>query len=708
MQRRHLPHSPGQSLVVFALAAIVIFGMIGLGIDGGIMYMQRRLMQNTADAACLAAVNRMALGRLDSEARAAAIDVITRNLGATPGAGANAPGTLAFTTVAELYNNGVNVGSGTGLTHGIEIAETDVRVALRSPANALFLGVLGFQRYTVGARAHCNSTAGGGASPFAVSRWRAYESSTSDTQLAGLTTEEPLPQTYGPHDEDVMYVRDLLAQADRSYLSAWPWDLTADPSDYPGDPAARTGMYASPAYPASRANKGFDTVLAGDGASPNGGDPSFRGAVVLDFRQITFTPPLYYNGLQPDSSLNVYKDYATRWITSGYPGPDVIPGQQLGFYNGVTAGQIVHPFDDRYDVGDIVTTLVYNGTTYYDPLFTTDHVGGDRAETRSSDSLSGICASEIPSGEAFDGNSDDPSDRKDPASYGIEVTPDTSSYFKARSFLSSGGASYGDAEAQWDGAGWGSFNDYGIGPASATVNIQGSSTRAFTFEVQPSDSFTCSDGTDIPLRENGAQSIYLEVQDTVTSRRRGRYVFLDQSASTNDFYAYIPDELVYTPAEPGTTLDPILRVETVGGTRLNARDLAPVFQWFDATSMAPIGAPSDITTEITNAGGGGGGGNRIKIRVGRNAVVNKEYYLRTQLSRTVSGSTYTHWVWYYVQVRVPVSASDSTLKNFVYALGYANFEVTYIDANTIRGRAVSGLLTPEEVMRGLQPRLIPW
>lgn len=45
---------PGQTLVIFALAQLVLFSALGLAIDGGFLYLQRRAMQNAADAAALA------------------------------------------------------------------------------------------------------------------------------------------------------------------------------------------------------------------------------------------------------------------------------------------------------------------------------------------------------------------------------------------------------------------------------------------------------------------------------------------------------------------------------------------------------------------------------------------------------------------------------------------------------------------------------
>src|SRR5260370_17462502 len=45
---------PAQSLVIVALSATVLFGIIALGLDGGRLYFERRDVQNSADAAALA------------------------------------------------------------------------------------------------------------------------------------------------------------------------------------------------------------------------------------------------------------------------------------------------------------------------------------------------------------------------------------------------------------------------------------------------------------------------------------------------------------------------------------------------------------------------------------------------------------------------------------------------------------------------------
>ncbi|HEX5690464.1 MAG TPA: pilus assembly protein TadG-related protein, partial [Roseiflexaceae bacterium] len=316
-----LHRSSGQSLVTLAVFAFLLFLTMGLAIDGGLIYAQRRVMQNTADAACLTAANRMALGKTNVEATTAAQDIVKDNLGATPGSGANAPGTLAYVSYTELYGNGTNTGTGISLVRGIEVNGPDVRVALQSPASTTFMRIAGIATYTVAARAHCNATAGAGSVPFAVARWRGFDS-TGKLDTDGLSTDKTLPQN---GKKGQMTVHDILRREGSNVITQWPgWGSAT----YPGDPDAATDLYSSPdsAVIATDATPGEETVLAGNEARPNTGGNSFTGPIVLDYRQTTYPQPLFYNGLTPDSALPVYKDYATKYILGEYPGPSVIPG----------------------------------------------------------------------------------------------------------------------------------------------------------------------------------------------------------------------------------------------------------------------------------------------------------------------------------------------------------------------------------------------
>jgi Putative Flp pilus-assembly TadE/G-like len=710
MRRYAAHHLRGQSMVIVAVFAFLLFLTMGLAIDGGLIYAQRRFMQNTADSACLSASNQLSLTKTDSDATLAAQQVIADNLGA------NAPGTLSYAAVSELYTP-VN-GSGVNLVRGIEINGPDVRVALQSPANTTFMRIGGISDYVVSARAHCNATAGGGAVPFAVARWRGYDSS-NDLDTEGLSTDKSLPQNgkKGP-----MTVHDILRRDSSKVISQWPvWGSAT----YPGDPAAGTDLYSSPdsSAVATESTPGEETVLAGNEARPNVGGNSFTGPIVLDYRQTTYAQPLFYNGLTPDSALSVYKDYATKYILGQYPGPSVIPGQELGYYSGVSAGLMEKPFDSRYNVGDIVTMLVYNGNVYDSnkdaDAFTMAYGNfkNDAVQTLGTDlglSLPYVCPSP-PSGYSY-------YDEDKPAKYKFSITPLTYAPFELRAFLSHDPDDWGKLEGTWTST----SPSYDSGAQALNVNGSAPSISLNTnshdiqFEVVPTTKVTCTDPLgllppkDILTRPNGAETIYLEAQNTAHSKRHGLYAFMNNGADTNDFYPYFPQiDIAYQPLEPGDKASVAFNVDKANGTNGGPGTALTLGGSGPSVGATDWFSPGDLTSKtcsntttcngVTAKLSKSGGGNKLDIDVANTASTGKEYYVRF----TISSGTYTHYAWYYIAVRPPLNNSKS-ITEYVYALGYARFKITYVDSNTIKGKAVSGLLNPSEDSPGLNPRLIAW
>ena len=127
MKRMDRPSSErGQLLAFFAIALVAIIGMVGVVIDGGTTFVQRREQQNVADAAAMAGgyaqVN-----------------------GADP--------TSAALTVAAA-NGYVN---GTNATVNVAVGASTVTVTVTKPHPNAFAGVLGFASWDVGATATVTS-----------------------------------------------------------------------------------------------------------------------------------------------------------------------------------------------------------------------------------------------------------------------------------------------------------------------------------------------------------------------------------------------------------------------------------------------------------------------------------------------------------------------------------------------------------------------
>ncbi len=76
---------PGQIIVIFALALVVIVAMVGLVLDGGSTFAQRRTQQNAADLAALAGPMTTCSTGIRWPRRLAARSVAARN-GFTDGA----------------------------------------------------------------------------------------------------------------------------------------------------------------------------------------------------------------------------------------------------------------------------------------------------------------------------------------------------------------------------------------------------------------------------------------------------------------------------------------------------------------------------------------------------------------------------------------------------------------------------------------------
>ena len=105
----------GQILVLFTLALVAIVAMVGLVIDGGAAYAQRRAQQNAADLAALAAANALYNGQSQAQADAVAKEVTASN--------------------TYIHNtNGVVV----TVTFG-----TEVKVDVQAPHRNFFAGVVG-------------------------------------------------------------------------------------------------------------------------------------------------------------------------------------------------------------------------------------------------------------------------------------------------------------------------------------------------------------------------------------------------------------------------------------------------------------------------------------------------------------------------------------------------------------------------------------
>jgi hypothetical protein len=128
--------------------------------------------------------------------------------------------------------------------------------------------------------------------------------------------------------------------------------------------------------PASEAEPGPTIELYGPDSKANN-DNSFRGFIALDVRNFqSVTSRIYYNGATSGMSTNTLKNKEGDYLLAGYPGPmfppitnPADPNDQVAALTGNDTAQVVGNFDDVFAVGDRVLLAVYNGTIMEIPDF---------------------------------------------------------------------------------------------------------------------------------------------------------------------------------------------------------------------------------------------------------------------------------------------------------------------------------------------------
>jgi hypothetical protein len=235
---------------------------------------------------------------------------------------------------AREYEDG-HAGDPAYLTSGVIISGTNVRVAISSSVDTTLARVVGIPTLDTSARARCQLQ-GGPAMPIVARRY------------------EGAP---GPGSGFV----DFLATAATSTMGQ------ADPYSVLGYDV-RT--------PASELQPGPTFDLYGPKAKA-ANESNFRGFVALDVRNFQSTlSRVYYNGVTPGTNVSTLKQKEGDYISTGYPGPGfppisqpADPNDQVAAINGNDSAMVLGNFDDVYDVGDRILMAVYNGTVMQIPDF---------------------------------------------------------------------------------------------------------------------------------------------------------------------------------------------------------------------------------------------------------------------------------------------------------------------------------------------------
>jgi len=338
----------GQVLVIFALSITVLFAAAGLAFDVGRFYSEKRFLQNSADAAALAAANALIRGESNAQADARAREVLTANFAHSPSGV-----TPAMPPTTPVYESG-HAGDPNYLINGILIGGGDIRVAVQNPVGYTFGRIVGLDQNTIGGRARVKTN--GNILPIAVRRY---------VNLPG-----PNAGATSPCAEDQGEFMDFFATGQTSCLgSETSTSLRTEPS---------AGANFDSTNPGSDSvNHGPVVAILGQGAQPNNG-ADFRGFIALDIRNFQAAgTQLYYNGVTSSTGPNTLKAMEANWVTiGGYPGPmfpaAITPpdvNDQVATMSGNSTGIVIDEVLARFFPGDEILIAVYPGNVMAIPDF---------------------------------------------------------------------------------------------------------------------------------------------------------------------------------------------------------------------------------------------------------------------------------------------------------------------------------------------------
>lgn len=221
------------------------------------------------------------------------------------------------------------------LTSGIIVNGTTIRVAITSQVEAILARVVGVASLEAVGRSRC-SLQGGPALPIVAKRYTAPPG-----PAGGFIDAVANAATSGNGAVDAISVL-----------------------GYDG----RT--------PATDADPGPIVELYGPGAKANN-DNAFRGFVALDIRnfQSVFSR-VYFNGVTAGTNPDTVKNKQGDYILTGYPGPGfppisspADPNDQIAVMEGNDSAMVLGNFATVYEPGDRLLLAVYNGTVMEIPDF---------------------------------------------------------------------------------------------------------------------------------------------------------------------------------------------------------------------------------------------------------------------------------------------------------------------------------------------------
>lgn len=660
----------GQSIVILALFFLFAFLVFAaLSVDGTMIYLRRRQLQNMADAAALVAAEQLSKNKDEAAAYQEAMDSIAENLGRVEW----------YSTSDPPDPPNTNVGSGLDLAAGIEITNAcEVRVALLwSDMGTYFTQFFGRQTLQVGAKAHAGCSSVGGLQPIAVKRFgdeRDWNINLTNVNNANVYCDE-CSTHLSLQDQGLHNATDFLRPETSDEISQWP-----------GWPDQTELMYQPPSPFADLASgaPGREYFFLGSGVTPNVGTVSYAGLVNLDIRHVSSPPVEYYNGVGPGTQSNVLKDLGEYYIRRGYCCDIPRPGDQVAVYNGGSTAFAAQAFQQTYNVGEVVAVIVYNGHVFATPSL------------------------------AMTGSPD----------YGVTHPTTTTVASNALTYTLVLQAENGFQSAAdgltMDVEGLDGFADWSLSPTSSPVlGRNGINQFALTLAVTPT---TTSVGTTTQVI-TGTRMFYVSAIDNKTGGT-GIRRFWAGIASIGDTVNSVERDLPAVTCTPTNSDQNYPFTSVIKGRQAKYQiqlDLWGVISDQDVTVSAGsletgfewVNAPPWVRS--TSAANHPGAKLLLNIKVNDSATAGQLYTIPLTVSAAGTSSQLCN-------LYVLVEEAQTTVKEYVEILGYAAIEITgyynstnLIDpdnptpANAVRGRIVSELMTdPSQLAYGSRARLIPW
>jgi Flp pilus assembly protein TadG len=667
----------GQALIILTLFFLFVFLVFAaLAVDGTIIYLRRRQLQNTADASALAAAEYLGKDKNEAAAYQVAMDSIAENGGRIDW----------YSTLATANPISTNVGSGVNLVKGIEISDDcNVRVALQwSDMGTYFTQFFGRQTLQVGANAHAACNRAGGLVPIAIKRFgdeRDWNMNLNNVNSAKIycdecDTRESLtgPPGQGKKNSTEFLRPESSVMEYEDTIFEWP----------PGQM-----MYKPPANHADKSNgkPGRDFWVLGNGVAPNRGTIAYAGLINLDIRHVSSPPMEYYNGVDPSTNSNTLKDLGEHYIRNGYCCDIPAPGDEVAMYNGTSAAFSPQALRQTYREGDVIAVIVFNGHVFNTPdLIITGDEPNYKATYPTTDTIT-----------------------SDVLTYSIHLEAD--------GFQSS------PAGLTMSVEGLEGFADWDFSPTSSpVVGRDDINERWLTLTVTPRLTHTTVGTTTVSHVITGTRMFYVSaIDDNVQGTDLHRYWV---------GFATIGDTINGTPRDaPAVTCAPTNAegngpfIATVKGQQAKYElelDLWGVTGEREVTVSAGalpgnlewVGAPP--WNRGANPNKHPGGKLRLNLKTPDNVVTNTIHTIPLSVSAPGIPEAQT------CNLYVLVEEAGSTVKDYVEILGYAALEIEGYynnehpvtpgqNPNAVRGHVVGELMSsPPDLTYGLRARLIPW